>query len=60
MSSTNIGEGCGSWEQGTEALSAWHEEDDSQGHLSARPLMIQDSLLEALKPFMKPVTNGSD
>lgn len=29
VSSKNIGEGCGGWEQGTEALSAWHEEDDS-------------------------------
>lgn len=54
MRSKNIGEGCVGWEQGTDALSAWHEEDDS---LSARPLMIQNSPLEALKLFMKLVTN---
>lgn len=57
MKSKNIGEGCGGWEQGTGALSAWHEEDDS---LSARPLMMQNSPLEALKPFMKLVTNRND
>lgn len=57
MKSKNIGEGCAGWEQGTGALSAWHEEDDG---LSARPLMMQNSSLEALKPFMKLVTNRND